>query len=114
MTNGAGEDTLISYNPWGLAEDYIEPATTAYPNTTDRTFTTSFDPGGLPVFESSPGGVSLSRVFDELGRLDVESGAGAGTPARTFAYDLAGLRTSCQHLPGRSVSNMTTGACSPM
>jgi RHS repeat-associated protein len=95
-TNGEQRTTYYGYNEWNLQHEVTEPATTAHPTLTDRTWTTTFDAAGLPIGSDEPGGVAVSRVFDDLGRMVTESGTGVGAPAatRTFDYDAAGRMTS--------------------
>ena len=96
VTDGAQHTTWQTYQPWNLADRYQEPTTVAYPAVADRTWTTSYDGGGLPVKADEPGGVTVTRQFDELGRLTSETGAGpsVATATNTFGYDLAGRRTT--------------------
>ncbi|MGB8858510.1 MAG: RHS repeat-associated core domain-containing protein, partial [Ilumatobacteraceae bacterium] len=96
LIDARGYTTAYTFNPWGLQASLIEPATTAYPNAADRTWTTAYDSAGLPVRTIEPGGVTVDRAFDELGRLVSETGAGAGAAAatRTFGYDAAGRQVS--------------------
>ena len=91
MTDGNGNVWQTTYNSWGLVESRIEPATSAYPNALDRTFTTRYDGGGLPVLELQSG-VNVTRTFDNLGRLTGESTADGAN--RGFAYDLANRPTT--------------------
>lgn len=100
LTDGESNTTAYTYNTYNLAEEVIEPSTTAHPTLSDRTWTTSYDLGGLPVVEALPGGVTVTRTFDELGRLTAESGSGDGTASRSLGYDLAGLLTSVDHPDG--------------
>ncbi|MBO1415335.1 LamG-like jellyroll fold domain-containing protein [Streptomyces sp. FH025] len=95
-TDGRGNNFLTTYNSWNLPESQIEPATTAYPNAADRTYTTGYDAAGQPVTLSQPGGVTRSRTYDQLGRLTKETGTGAESATRdhTFGYDLMGRITS--------------------
>lgn len=51
-----------------------DAGTVAQPDPSQRTWTVGYDAGGLPVVKSRPGGVSVARTFDELGRLTVEAG----------------------------------------
>lgn len=90
VTDGNGHVWWTTYNPWGLTESRIEPVTTAYPDLVDRTFTTRYDSGGLPVKEFQPG-VTINRTFDARGQLAAESSDGGGN--RAFSYDLAGRPT---------------------
>lgn len=60
-----------------------------------------FDAGGLPVEERQPGGLTVTRTFDQLGRLTGESGTGADADATVaFGWDLDGRRTSISHPDG--------------
>jgi RHS repeat-associated protein len=96
ITDGNGNTTIRTYTSWNLAKSTIEPATTAGPNAADRTWTSTYDAGGLPVGTSEPGGVTASLTYDNLGRLTTETASGGDTSSatRTFGYDLAGRRTS--------------------
>lgn len=100
FTDGNSNTTTYTYNPWNLRESTVEPATTAHTSASDRTWTTTYDAGGLPVAETLPGGVTVARTFDELGRLVEESGSGDGTATKEFGYDLAGNQTSVSHPDG--------------
>ncbi|RAY16691.1 hypothetical protein DPM19_00445 [Actinomadura craniellae] len=94
LTDGRGNTTVTTYNTLGLVEAVIEPVTSAYPTLEARSWTTSYDGAGNPVFEDKPGEVTVTRTFDELGRLTREAGVGGTgtTPDRRFGYDLAGRR----------------------
>lgn len=102
VTDGNGHATVYTYNPWGLTETTVEPATPGQTTLADRSYTVAYDDAGLPVRHDQPGGVSISRTFDELGRLITETGTGTGvaTATRTFGYDLAGRRTTTGHPDG--------------
>jgi RHS repeat-associated protein len=103
LTDGRGNTTTYEYNPWNLQSAVIEPSTTAHPNLVDRTWTNEFDPAGLPVRSTEPGGVVVQRAFDELGRLVTETGSGptaAPAATRTFTYDAAGLMTQASSPAG--------------
>lgn len=96
FVDGNGHATVTSYNPLGLVESVVEPATTAQPGAADRTWTTTFDAAGQAVRVDAPGGVSRTRTFDALGRLTAEHGVGgADAPAadRGLGYDLVGRVT---------------------
>jgi YD repeat-containing protein len=95
-TDGNGNTTWTTYNSRGLPESVIEPPTTAYPNPADGTWTTSYNADGNPVTQTEPGGVTVTSIYDQLGRLTGQSGAGADAPTatRTFGYDLAGRLNS--------------------
>jgi RHS repeat-associated protein len=101
VTDGNGHVRVTTYNALGLPESSIEPATTAFPATADRTFTTTYDAGGLPVTYNLPGS-TVSRTFDQLGRLTQESGLGTGltSATRALGWDLAGNLTSLSHPSG--------------
>ncbi|WP_149256751.1 DNA/RNA non-specific endonuclease [Actinomadura sp. K4S16] len=94
LTDGRGNATITTYNTLDLPEKVIEPRTSAHNDDADRTWTTSYDAVGNPVQVAKPGGVTLTRTFDELGRLTKQTGAGAetSTPDTRFGYDLAGNR----------------------
>jgi RHS repeat-associated protein len=96
FTDGRGNSTVRTYTTGNLPAATIEPATTAQPNAADRTWTTTYDAAGQAVREDQPGGVTVTRTFDVMGRLLSESGAGVGVPSasRSFGYDLVGQRTS--------------------
>jgi RHS repeat-associated protein len=106
---GSAYDVQYTYNAWGAAESTVEPSTSAHPATADRTWTTSYDDGGLPVTELRPGGVQVTRTYDALGRMTAEHGAAvAGAPTvpvadRTLGYDLAGLLRTVGH-PGGNLT----------
>jgi YD repeat-containing protein len=89
VTGGNTNPTWTTYNPLNLAESVIEPATTAAPAASQRTWTTTYDGNGNPVAVSQPGGVSLGYAYDGQGDLASESGSGASaaTDARSFTYD---------------------------
>lgn len=92
LTDGRGNRTLYTFNPWGLPESTVEPTTVAHPAASDRTWTTAYDVAGQAVKLTEPGGVVRTRAFDPAGRLVGESGtsAEAATADRTLAYDKAG------------------------
>lgn len=94
-TDGRGNATLYTLNTLGLTESVTEPATERDPGLADRTWTTSYDVGGLPVKVVAPGGVVRERTYDRAGLLVGETGSGAEseTAARTFRYDAAGRLT---------------------
>ncbi|WP_181647938.1 LamG-like jellyroll fold domain-containing protein [Streptomyces sp. WAC00263] len=95
-TDGNNNATITTINTLGLPESTIEPSTTAFPNTADRTTTAAYDGNGNPTTITRPGGVTLTHTYDADGRLTGTSGTGAEatTPSRTFGYDAAGRLTS--------------------
>jgi RHS repeat-associated protein len=101
LTDGRNNTTIYTYNPWNLPESTIEPSTPGQTAAADRTYTISYDTGGLPTTETQPG-VTVARSFDALGRLTTETGTGAGVTAatRTLGWDLAGRITSAGHPAG--------------
>jgi RHS repeat-associated protein len=105
VTDGRGNVSWYGFNEWGVQTTVTEPLTTAHPNLSDRQWVTSLDAGGLPVRTVEPGGVSVTRVFDELGRLVSETGSGTGvvSASRTFGWDAGGLRTSAGTAGGNIV-----------
>ncbi|MFF5340151.1 DNRLRE domain-containing protein [Streptomyces althioticus] len=96
LTDGRGNTTWYDFTEHGLLESVVEPSTTAHPDAADRTWTTVYDAVGLPVKELQPGGVTVARTFDALGRLTEATGSGAeaATTPDTFGYDAAGRLTS--------------------
>ncbi|MEU6098622.1 LamG-like jellyroll fold domain-containing protein [Streptomyces sp. NPDC047079] len=95
-TDGNNHATITTYNTLGLPESTIEPSTSAFPNTADRTTTVAYDGNGNPTTVTRPGGVTLTQTYDADGRLTGTSGTGAEatTQSRTFGYDADGRLTS--------------------
>jgi RHS repeat-associated protein len=95
FTDGRGNAFYTTYNSWGLPESQIEPATAVHPDAADRTFTIAYDKAGRPVTQTLPGGVTVTRTYDDMGQLVQQSGAGAEatTVDRVFDYDVAGRMT---------------------
>jgi RHS repeat-associated protein len=81
--------TTMTYNSAGLLASLVEPSTPAHTALVDRTWSVTYDTGGLATVETRPGGVTINRTFDGLGRLTAESGSGtnAASASRSFAYD---------------------------
>ncbi|MEU1425073.1 LamG-like jellyroll fold domain-containing protein [Kitasatospora sp. NPDC005751] len=106
LTDGKGNTTVYTFNPWGLPESTIEPATTAHPAAADRTWTTAYDVAAQAVKLTEPGGVVRTSSYDPAGRLVRESGTGAeaATTDRELAYDKAGhlVRHNSSTLTGQS------------
>ncbi|MGW0063954.1 LamG-like jellyroll fold domain-containing protein [Streptosporangium sandarakinum] len=96
LTDGRGNATWTTYNTLGLADSVIEPATAAHGGAADRTWTTLYDAAGNAVTTLQPGGVRIDRVFDPLGQVTKQTGAGATveTPERNLTYDTAGRLTA--------------------
>ncbi|MFC0540264.1 LamG-like jellyroll fold domain-containing protein [Kutzneria chonburiensis] len=94
--DGDGHATEYTYNPWGLPESTIDPATAAYPSLADRTRTTVYDAAGQTATMSEPGGVVRTNTYDAQGRLTRQTGTGAeaSTADRKIGYDLAGRITT--------------------
>ncbi|MEV5943426.1 LamG-like jellyroll fold domain-containing protein [Streptomyces sp. NPDC051994] len=95
-TDGNGNTTYYTYSTLGLIESTIDPATSAYPNLADRTYTAAYDPAGEQVGLVEPGGVTQTKVYDAAGHLTSATGNGAETPTttRTVGYDADGRVTS--------------------
>jgi len=118
--DGNGHATDVTYNSLGLPESTVEPATTAYPAAADRTWTASYDANGHQVRLAKPGSVTVTRDYDELGRLSAEHGTGAeaATTDRSLGYDAAGRLVSVGS-PGAALSytwtdrNLLQSATSP-
>ena len=96
FTDGRNNPFVTTYNTWELPESQIEPTTTAYPSLAQRTFTAGYDAAGRVFSVASPGGVSTTNSYDNVGRLIGQTGTGAeiATTARTLGYDLAGRLTT--------------------
>ncbi|MFJ4498584.1 DNRLRE domain-containing protein [Streptomyces sp. NPDC088864] len=96
LTDGRGNTTWYGFTSHGSLESVVEPSTTAHPHTADRTWTTVYDAADRPVKELQPGGVTVQRTFDALGRLTRATGSGgeAATTPDTFGYDAAGRLVS--------------------
>jgi len=92
LTDSRGNTTLYQNNSWGLTDTVVEPATTAQPALSDRSWKTGFDVAGRPVSEAQPGGVSVTRGYDEIGRVVSESGSGGGSVSASITkqYDVLG------------------------
>ena len=92
-TDPRGHRTITTYNPWGLPEKVVEPATAAHPD--DRTWTSEYDANGNEVKLTAPGGVTRTRTYDPADQPTAETGAGAEKPtaARDIAYDVVGRAT---------------------
>ena len=69
----------------------IEPATAAHPDLNDRTWRADHDAAGAVVREVQPGGITVVRTYDDLGRLVSEAGSGTGVAAasRSWTFDAA-------------------------
>ncbi|WP_345594420.1 LamG-like jellyroll fold domain-containing protein [Streptomyces marokkonensis] len=96
LTDGRAHTTWYDFTGRGALETVVEPATEAHPDAADRTWTTVYDAAGLPVKELQPGGVTVERTFDALGRLTRSAGSGAeaATTPDTYGYDAVGNLTS--------------------
>ena len=92
LVDGRSNTTTYGYNAWGLRTTLVEAQTAAHPDLEDRTWTTNYDAGGLPISTFEPGDVTVLRAFDELGRMVEETGSGPAAPpaTRTFQFDAAG------------------------
>jgi RHS repeat-associated protein len=101
VTDGRGNVTTATFTPWNTKASTVEPSTAGQTAAADRTFAVAYDAAGLPLTETQPG-VTISRTFDNLGRLTAEDGNGAGVASatRSFGYDLAGRRTTVGHPSG--------------
>jgi RHS repeat-associated protein len=89
--NGRTATTTYAYNSWNLAASVVEPSTPAHPAAADRTWTTTFDAGGLPVQLEAPGAITTTRSFDAYGQLISETaGSGVTAAQRSFGYNAVG------------------------
>ncbi|MDQ1683759.1 MAG: hypothetical protein QOC82_496 [Frankiaceae bacterium] len=92
---GASYDTLLTYTPSNQIATLTEPATAAYPDASDRTWTDSYDAGGLLTRQDQPGNVNVTHSRDALGRDTTDIGTTpATTTTKQFGYDLTGRLTS--------------------
>jgi RHS repeat-associated protein len=96
FTDGRNNAFFVTYTPWGQTESQIEPATAAYPDLADRTFTTVYDRAGRATETRSPGGARIVNDYDDRDLLKTQTGTGADAPTagRSFGYDDAGRLTS--------------------
>lgn len=91
VVNGNGVATYYQYNPWNLQESVVEPATAAHTSLADRTWTSTYDAGGLLVSVSEPGGYEHNLDYNPYGELEQRSASlGATATSTVRAYDLAG------------------------
>jgi RHS repeat-associated protein len=93
-TDGRNNSTVTTFNAWNLSTATIEPSTAQDPSPGQRTFTTSYDRGGLPVQSVEPGGVQLTRSFDAWNQLTAENATQpvpqGPSVQKQFGYDAAG------------------------
>jgi RHS repeat-associated protein len=103
-TDGNTAVTTYTYNQWNLQTSTVEPSTPTYPAVADRTYTTTYDSGGLPVAETEPG-TAVARTFDPLGHPTAATwtGAGLATVQKNYTFDAAGRLT--QVTDGASTAN---------
>jgi RHS repeat-associated protein len=102
-TDGKGQQWMKTYNVWNLLQDEIDPSVTGQTTMTARRWTYEYDAGGLVTKETQPGTVTVTRAFDQLGRMtSVSNAAATNAPAAssTFGYDRLGRMTSASHPTG--------------
>ncbi|HKT03689.1 MAG TPA: polymorphic toxin-type HINT domain-containing protein [Rugosimonospora sp.] len=95
--DGRGNLTSTTYNSLGLPEKVTEPATTADPEPSRRTWTATYDAAGNQVALLAPDGTNRTRTYDADGRLLTEAGTTATSPTpakRQLRYDKAGQLVS--------------------
>jgi len=99
VVDGRANGIQYTYTSWNQLQDAIEPSTPGQPTLADRTFTEIYDSGGLSQTELQPGGITITRTYDQLDRLRTEVGSGGAVPGarRTFGYDLTGNLTAVSH-----------------
>ncbi len=100
LVDGDGHITTYSHTPWNQQETVVEPSTTTHTALADRTWTTIYDAAGLPVETVEPGGITVTRSFDQLGRLTSETGTGDGAATRSFTHDPLGRVKTVSHPAG--------------
>ncbi|MEU9168803.1 RHS repeat domain-containing protein [Streptomyces sp. NPDC048420] len=77
----------------GLRATKEVPAVTCYTGYTgaaDRTTAYTYDERGRLVTQTDPGGVTVTSHYDALDDLTAQTGTGAATADRHFAYSLIG------------------------
>ncbi len=94
VTDGKGAITTYEYNQKNLQHKTIEPTTTAFPALADRTYSVTYDGGGLPTSEAKPG-TAIARTFDPLGHPLTESWTGTGytSVSKNYLFDALGRAT---------------------
>lgn len=103
-TDGNGQTSYATFDLAGNRVTEVKPWTTAQTAAADRTWSTSYDPGGQPVKEVQPGGVTLTWQYDALGRLVHEGGTGgAASASRDLTWSPAGTLMSVNE-PGGTES----------
>ncbi|MDQ1444265.1 MAG: hypothetical protein QOI20_729 [Acidimicrobiaceae bacterium] len=116
-TDPLNQATTATFTPWNLPESVVEPATAAQPAAADRTFTDVYDAAGATVETRKPGGVSVTKTRDALGRVVKETGVGA-PGLKSWTYDAVGRVTSISHPSGTQTfayddRGLLTGATGP-
>jgi len=86
ITDPNGNQTTNTYNFWDLIETTVEPATTAHPNTADRTFTSTYDADGQLVLFEEPGNIWVATTRNEIGQITREKGG--DNRYRSFSYNV--------------------------
>jgi RHS repeat-associated protein len=106
VTDGNNNVTTMTHNSAGVLASLVEPSTSTHPAVGDRTWTVGYDAGVLPTSETRPGGVSVTRTFDALGRLSSETGSGSGisSAGRSFTYDAGSRMISMGGASGQTFS----------
>lgn len=88
--NGRGALTRYEYNEWNLPTTIVEPSTPTNPTTSARTWTTTYDAGGLPVQLEEPGGFTTTRHYNAYGQATLDSATdGVTLVTRQRDFDLA-------------------------
>ncbi|WP_181134700.1 RHS repeat-associated core domain-containing protein [Rathayibacter sp. AY1E8] len=101
FTDPAGATSVSSYSPAGTLVSLTEPSTAAYPASSDRSTTWTYNGSGLPVKETSPGGVQRLLEYDVDNNLKAETGTiGQTTSTRSFSYDVVGRLNGFSHPNG--------------
>ena len=111
-SSAGGHTTYTTYNAWNLQESEIQPPANQGDSADDYTTlatevtTDSYDADGDLLYESEPGGVSLTYTYDGRGDVLTQSGSGAlaTTATRTLTYDLDG-----RVLTSTTANTSTTG-----
>jgi RHS repeat-associated protein len=83
-----GFDTWTAYNAWGLKEKVIEPATTAQPALSNRSWTYEYELGGGLARLTQPGGATIDRTYDALGQVTTLAAQDPSDPTANVTHHL--------------------------
>ncbi|MEO5841553.1 MAG: RHS repeat-associated core domain-containing protein, partial [Acidimicrobiales bacterium] len=86
-----------------------------HPSSTDRTWTSIYDAGGLLTQDKQPGGITITNTYDALARLITQT---TGALTKTIGYDVTSRPTTFSHPAGTQTlvyddRSLTVGAAGP-